>query len=292
MHIRHTFLPPLALLAFIAALCGIMASCGTTAGDNRLTVSVSIEPLRRIVEAVAGDKADVVTLMPQGASPETYEPTPRQMMELGSSRLLMRVGSLGFERTSLPKMAASNPSLDMVDLGTGLTMLQSDGHTHDGDDGSDPHLWMSAANQRTMAANACEALCRADSANAGYYRQRMATFIQTTNQLDAELAASLKAAQHRTFLIYHPALGYFARDYGLRQLPVELDGKEPSAARMRELLNTCRAAGVTTVFVSKEHAGRAARRMASELKARLVEINPLDYDTPTQMRAIAKALQE
>lgn len=143
-----------------------------------------------------------------------------------------------------------------------------------------------------MAQNAANALCQADSANAPYYQQRLKAFEQQMDKLDAELRRSLMPLQGRTFLIYHPALGYLARQYGLHQLAVEHDGKEPSAAYMQQLANRCRAEGVKVVFVSKEHTGRAARRLAQDIGAKVVEINPLSYDVPGQMKLIAKSLKQ
>lgn len=143
-----------------------------------------------------------------------------------------------------------------------------------------------------MAQNAASALCQADSANAPYYQQRLKAFEQQMDKLDAELRRSLMPLQGRAFLIYHPALGYLARQYGLHQLAVEHDGKEPSAAYMQQLANRCRAEGVKVVFVSKEHTGRAARRLAQDIGAKVVEINPLSYDVPEQMKLIAKSLKQ
>lgn len=286
-HLSSKLRPTMLLLFGITLwLCG----CQSAQRSDREVLSVSIEPLRYVVEAIAGDKYEVHTLMPQGASPETYEPTPRQMMELNHSVLLFRAGSLGFERTILPKMAENAPEVQMVDLGEGIRPIYDADHSHDGSDSMDPHTWMSTDNLRTMAQNACTALCLRDSVNADYFRQRLALFDRSMDQLDTALATELKPLEQRAFLIYHPALGYFARQYGLQQLSVEHDGKEPSAHRMQQLLNTCRARGVSVVFVSKEHRGEAARRMADELKAKLAVINPLDYDVPAQMQAIAKTL--
>lgn len=278
----NKILLPLLLLLF--------AACNSRPEDDRPVLTVSIEPLRFIVESVAGDKYRVVTLMPQGASPETYEPTPRQMMELNGSKALFRVGTLGFEKTKLPQMAATAPDVRLFDLEKGIIPIMHTGHAAHEGESQDPHVWMSAENLRIMAENACEALCSIDTVNAEFYKQRLSIFNQSTDSLDAEIKNRLNTLQNRAFLIYHPALGYFARQYGLQQFAVEHDGKEPSAAYMEQLINNCRAEEVGVVFISKEHSGRAAQRVAEALKARVVTINPLDHDVPAQMRLIAKEL--
>lgn len=276
----------------------LLAGCQRRPSGDTHTLTVSIEPLRFVVQAIAGDRYHVVTIMPQGASPETYEPTPRQMVDLSSSRLVFRAGALGFEGTKLPALAES-AGCELVDLGTGITPIRG-GHSHEGhdshadghEDSADPHTWMSPANLRIMAANACRALCRIDTAGATYYRQRLAAFDARIDSLDRQLTQLLQPARQRTFLIYHPALGYFARAYGLQQLAVEHDGKEPSAAYVRALADTCRTKGVRTVFISEEHSGQGARRLAEALSARVVTINPLAYDVPAQMLYIARTLHD
>ena len=272
------------LLLLICPL--LLASCGRRRTEEKPTLTVSIEPLRYVVEAVAGDRYEVRTLMPKGASPETYEPTPRQMVELGHGKLLFVCGTLGFEQTRLRQMAEATPGVETVALSRDAEPLAG------AQGGDDPHIWMSPRNLAAMAAAACDALCRADSANAGEYRTRLAAFSRRMEHADSTLSARVKPLRHRTFLIYHPALGHFARQYGLRQIAVEQDGREPSAARMRQIETECRAADVKRVFVSEEHAGRAARRLAQSLGARLVEINPLVYDVPAEMSRIAEALQD
>lgn len=281
------------LLCAVLALCVCMG-CHRSKQDDRPVLTVSIEPLRYVVEAVAGNKYRVAVLMPQGASPETYEPTPRQMMELNRSELLFRVGTLGFEQTRLPQMMQTTPQTRMVDLAQGITPIIDAHHHHeDGPESSmDPHVWMSTQNLCVMAKNTCTALCQTDSANAPYYQQRLSAFLKQMDSLDVQLRGVLQQLPSRAFLIYHPALGYMARQYGLKQLAVEHDGKEPSAAYMQQLINMCRAEEVHTVFISKEHSGKAAQRIAQEIGARLVSINPLDYDVPTQMLQIAKQMKD
>lgn len=266
-------------------------SCKRQRSDDRPTVTVSIEPLRFIVESIAGNRFNVRTIMPQGASPETYEPTPRQMMELTESRAVFRTGTLGFERTKLPQMIDGAGDTPLYDLGRGIETIESD-HHHEGEtaDSGDPHLWMSPRNLMQMADNACEALCSLDSTHAAEYKRNLARFHREMEGIDQALREQLKPVAHRSFLIYHPALGYFARDYGLRQLAVEHDGKDPSPAYFQALVNRGRQDGVSVVFISKEHAGTAARRLAETLGARIVTINPLAYNIPDQLRLIASSI--
>lgn len=283
---------------FCLCLCFILLLvCGCTkkGQEDGRTLTVSIEPLRYVAEAVAGDKYRVEVMMPRGASPETYEPTPRQMVGLSHSTALLRCGTLGFEQTRLPKMAETIPDTPMYDLGEGIKPIVSAEHTHDdGETGEslDPHIWTSPENLKVMAENLCRILCATDSVNAPYYNERLARFSEKMDDLDKELHTTLAKVKHRSFIIYHPALGYFARSYGLRQIAIEHDGKDLSAQSLRNIVETARAEGVRAVFISKEHSGQTARRIAEQTGTKVTEINPLDYDVAAQLRRIAHTLAQ
>ena len=279
------------LLLFLLLAClGLFSSC--RAPENRCPqVVVSIEPLRHMVEAVAGERCEVLALVPAGAAPETYEPTPRQLVAMDQAVIYFRVGTLGFERTRLEKIRENAPNVKMVSLSEGLTMLPH-GHGEAAADGEDPHVWTSPLNVRLMAAKIHAALCEADSAGTAYYTRRLQAFEQSIDSLDAAIKLLLKDCPHRTFLIQHPALGYFARDYGLRQLSVEHEGKEAGTARVEQLIRTCRTEGVHTVFVQPEHSGRVANAIAKEVGAEVQEVNPLSYDWEAELLRIAKVLSD
>lgn len=275
------------LLLIISVL---LTGCAGELTDTRPRIAVSIEPLRYFTEQIAGDRYKITTLMPTGGSPETYEPTPHQMVELSQSQLFFAVGTLGFEQTQLGKMAETAPELKIVPLMKGVNLLAAH-HGGNTSNSADPHVWMSTNNARILASNICDALCEADSANAKTYTDNLKRFDASVDSIDAVIRAELKDVSHRTFLIYHPALGYFARDYGLRQLAVEQDGKESSAARMQQLITTCKAENVRVVFIEKEYSGKSARRIAEQLGAKVSIINPLGYDWPAELSTISKALK-
>ena len=277
-------------LIFFPIICIILNSCVGNLTDNRPQITVSIEPLRYLTEQIAGNRYKVTSLTPTGASPETYEPTPRQMVELSESQLYLAVGTLGFEQTQLNKMTETAPDLKIVSLMKGINLLAS--HDDDGHSNSaDPHVWMSTGNAKILAGNIYSALCQADSTHRKEYRENLALLNAKIDSIDALIRAELKNVSHRTFLIYHPALGYFARDYGLHQLTVEQDGKEPSSARMQQLITMCRAESVRSVFIEKEYNGKSARRIAEQIGAKINIINPLGYDWPTELLNISKALK-
>lgn len=289
-HFLQQFFPTLLLATFLLLTQGAFTSCRNSKNGEAKVLLVSIEPLRYVVEAIAGDKFSVETLMPRGASPETYEPTPRQMRALSGATLVFRAGTLGFERTSLEKMVGQADGLKLVSLSDGISQICENGSSDHSSDSTDPHIWTSPENLHIMARNVCKALSEVDAANADYYAHRLEAFNTEMNQLDASLRQALAGTEGASFLIHHPALGYFARQYGLHQISVEREGKEPSVAGLQEIVDECRGANVKTIFISEEHNGRVTRRIAETLGLPVTEINPLAHDVPAELLKIAKAL--
>lgn len=276
------------VLLMVGQSCG---RPGVPDGDGRPRITVTIEPLRYLTEAIAGEKFAVESMVPKGSSPEMYDPAPRQLVELSKSKAYFRVGYVDFERVWMDRLAANAPGMRVFDLSEGVALLHEDashGH-HVG--GVEPHIWMSAGNALVISANITDALCRLDSVHAPFYRHRLDSLSQVIRDMDAEIREMLAGAP-RSFMIYHPALSYFARDYGLRQYALEEGGKEPSPSYLKGLADVCRREGIRVVFMQPEFDARNAEVVAEQTKARLVQVNPLAYDWRREMLAVARALKE
>lgn len=273
-----------------------LASCAGNGGKNKQrTLTVTIEPLRYFTEAIAGDKFNVVSMVPEGSNPETYDPTPQQLVKLAKSTAYLRIGHIGFEQAWIKKLQANTPNLPFYDMSEGIDLIHEiNGHTHGNNEdrhthGVEPHIWNSTRNASILAENICKVLCEIDSVNKPYYQQRLDSLqkeIQTTDKEVQELMVHADQA----FLIYHPALSYFAKDYGLKQISIEEGGKEPSPAHLQELIRTCRENQVRIIFVQQEFDVRNAELIAKELGVQVVSINPLSYHWKEEMLKVARAL--
>lgn len=256
--------------------------------DNKPLISVSIEPLRNIVEHLAGDYYKVVTLTPVGASPETYEPTPKQLMDVSNSKLYFAIGTLGFEKQQLERMKETAPTLKIYTVSDGISLLsvQHEGHG----DSTDPHIWMSPKNVVQMARNVCNALCQNDPEHTAVYKKKMADLERHADEVDRRIRLMVSKVRYRNFLIYHPALAYFANEYGFRQLTIEQDGKEPSSDHLATIITEAKAAEVHIIFLPREFKGRSVKPISKATGARVVIINPLAYRWDNEVIATAKAL--
>ena len=272
----------------------ILSACGnTTQKSEKPILTVTLEPLRYFTEAIAGDNYEVVSMVPKGSSPESYDPTPQQLVNLSKSQAYLRIGYIGFEQGWMKKLEANCPNMKVYNTSKGIDLIRDKGHWH-GDHfhegGVEPHVWNSTQNALIIADNIYQALCELDSTHQEDYQKRLDVLKQTIQQTDANIRTLLENADS-TFLIYHPALSYFARDYGLKQVSIEEGGKEPSPAQLKALIETCRNENVHTIFVQQEFDQRNAQLIANELGVNIVSINPLSYDWVKEMIRIAEALK-
>lgn len=272
----------------------ILSACGnTTQKSEKPILTVTLEPLRYFTEAIAGNNYEVVSMVPKGSSPESYDPTPQQLVNLSKSQAYFRIGYIGFEQAWMKKLEANCPNMKVYNTSKGIDLIRDKGHWH-GDHfhegGVEPHVWNSTQNALIIADNIYQALCELDSTHQEDYQKRLDVLKQTIRQTDANVRTLLENADS-TFLIYHPALSYFARDYGLKQVSIEEGGKEPSPAQLKTLIETCRNEKVHTIFVQQEFDQRNAQLIANELGVNIVSINPLSYDWVKEMIRIAEALK-
>lgn len=269
------------LLLLLLMVATLLPSCSGKRETQKPMVTVTIEPLRYITQQIAGDRLEVISLVPAGSSPETYDPTPRQMTDMARSVLYLQVGRLGFEKSWSKSLAQTNPALKIIDTSAGVSYI-----------GDDPHVWCSAANVLIIAGNVYHSLCDLSPVDSLLFRQNYEKFRNAVVQVDSLVRHELASLKNRAFLIYHPALTYFARDYALKQICIEEEGKEPTTAQMAALIDTCKRLNVKRVLVQQEFDVENARAIAAELGGEAVVISPLNYQWDREMLHTAALLKE
>lgn len=274
-----------AIIYMLAVLAAV--GCGSNRSRENKTVYVTIAPLKQIVESITGDDFEVGILVPAGASPETYEPTPRQMKELDDASLIFSTGLLDFETALTAKIRQQPVNLSQgIDLIAGCCSHGDGAHKHGG---TDPHIWTSPACLVQMAQTAFDAIHAAypDSAK---YEANYNVLRERLRRLDAETAEQCRRSPLPYFIIYHPALTYFARDYGLQQISIEHDGKEPSAKRMTQLIDRARRDGIDRIFCQKQYPVSTVEVIASDIGARIIVIDPLREDVIENTEEITRLI--
>lgn len=282
-----------ALTGILVPLLAIGCSGSSRKEKNERIVTVTIEPQRYFAEAIAGDKFKIVSIVPKGSSPETYDPTPQQLVSLGDSKAYLRIGHIGFETTWMEKLTENTPHLLMFDTSEGIDLIRGTGHAH-GDHfhpgGIEPHVWSSAVNAKIIARNMYNAFCTLDKENEEYYLARYDSLNRRIHATDSLVRDILSNHAGKTFMIYHPALSYFARDYSLQQIAIEEEGKEPSPAHLKKLIDTCLREEVKVIFIQPEFDRRNAEIVAEQTQAKIIPIHPLAYNWEEEMIHIAKSL--
>lgn len=283
------------LLIFLAVLIVGCQSASKKNESDKKILTVTIEPQRYFLDNIVGEAFKVNTLVPPGTSPETYEPAPSVIMELSKSAIYFKVGDLGFENVWTARLAENNPDVLIADCSKGIDLLN--GHAHEHEHGEqcshsemDPHTWSSPAAVKIIARNMLDAVVEIDSENAETYRANFNAFISKVEETDSIIRAKLSNTPSKGFIIYHPALGYFAQDYGLHQHSIEFEGKNPSPAQIKELVDIAKAERINTVFVQKGFDMKNAEVVAKEIGADVFEINPLAYEWDVELLRIAEIL--
>lgn len=275
-----------AFITAIAALAVAVASCGDRQ-SSRPIVTVSLPPQKYLLEQVVGDKYDVRSLLSAGSDPENYDPSFTNLLNTRNSVAYLAMGNIGFEDAVVGKIRNENPSLPIYNTAEGVKPLVG---THLPGE-TDPHTWTSVTNARIIVANMVKAMSEADPSNSQYFERNGAAFTARLDSLDSAFRQRLAPLRGSAFLVWHPSLGYFARDYGLRQIALGgAEHKEVSIADLQAHIDEARASGAKVIFVQKDTDSRQAESANAQIGARETVIRPLDYDWMAEMNNIVGAL--
>ena len=264
------------LIALILPVA-MLAGCKTKSADSgKPVITVTILPLRYFAEQLAGDHFTINVLVPPGVSHHNYDPTPRQLQEFEKSRALFIIGHLGFEKAWVPKMKSNYPALSVIDLSKGILLISEEGgegghageepvagtagqHDHEG---VDPHYWMSVSEAKKLAVTMAAGLIKADPACDQMVSNNLALLNRKLDSLASSMNQKFSSLSHRSFMIFHPALAYFARDYQFFQHSMELAGKEPTASHFKDLVDLARVERKSTLSLCKRNMIRKMRKLS------------------------------
>ena len=281
------------------------------AADEKLSVFVSIVPQKYFVQQIGKDKVDVQIMVQPGASPATYEPKPRQMADLADADLYFAVG-VPFENVWLKKISAANPGMKVIHTDHGINKTPMAAHHHHGEEehhdhhvaenhkeearhdkdhheqtGLDPHIWTSPALVKIQAKNMLTALQKADPSRKNEYEENYNAFAAKIHALDQNLKQTFAGKTGLQFMVFHPAWGYFAQAYGLKQVPIEIEGKDPKPAQLKELIKHAKEEGIKVIFVQPQFSTKSAELIAREIGGQVAFADPLAEDWGANLRMMA-----
>ena len=286
---------------WIAVLGALLAFVQTGIAEVRIPVFVSIVPQKYFVQQIGRDRVNVQVMVRPGASPATYEPKPRQMAAISTTALYFAVG-VPFEDAWLKNLAAFNPKMRVVHTDRGIEKIPMPAHRHEGEEhsaetgpehgGLDPHIWLSPPLVRIQAGTILAALQDIDPSHRSDYEANYHRFVAEIDEMDAELKAMFADKQGLRFMVFHPAWGYFARAYGLKQVSVEIQGKDPKPAQLKELIERARRENIKVVFAQPQFSSRSAERVAGEIGGHIIVADPLALDWPGNLLSVAQHFKD
>lgn len=257
-----------------------------------LIAFVSILPQQYLLKRIGGEHIQAEVLVGSGQSPHTFEPTPKQMARLESATLFFKIG-VPFEDTLLAKITATKKNLVVVDSAHGIIYRKmseaNPDHHHEG--GKDPHVWLSPKNAILISHNMTTALIKADPKNRTDYEAGFKDLVSDLQTLDKQCAEILAPYKGREILVWHPAFGYFTQTYGLVQVPVESEGKQPSARQLADLVDKSKKQGIHTVFVQSQFSETGAKSLAQQLGGTVSSLDPLAANYMENLRAMADSIK-
>lgn len=272
-------------ISLIILAVGLLIGCSSEPKSEKPVVTVSILPQKYFVEKITGDHFTINVMIPPGASPVTYEPSPKQMKELSASDVYFRIGHIEFEKSWMEKLKNIHPEMEVIDLSTNANLIipeetYHDHHSHDGHHhhGVDPHIWISPKEVKKQASLIDQYFIKNYTNLDSLFTPNYQKFLQEIDQLDQYAKQKLAPFKGEKFLIFHPALSYLARDYGLEQISIEIDGKKPTPGNMHKIIKVAQSENIKIIFVQKQFSTHNAEVIAKEIKGSVVQLDPLAYE--------------
>ena len=282
----------ISIIALYAIVGILVFACGSTPTSKRV-ITVSIQPQKHILEKIVGDKFEITSLLSPGSNPEAYEPNLSHLMNLEKSEAYFRIGNIGFELAIVNKAKNNNPDLKIYDNSFGVDFIEGshgatedEAHRHE----IDPHIWSSVPNMMKIAENMYNAILQLDPKNKKYYTKNYNKVKQNLMALNDSIAAKLLPLKGTAFAVWHPSLSYFARDYGLKQVSLEYDGKESSVKHLQKKIAEAKDKNIKIFFFQKEFDSKQAETINEQIGAKMVSINPMNYNWQEEMLNTANAL--
>ncbi|MDY6931175.1 MAG: zinc ABC transporter substrate-binding protein [Halobacteriota archaeon] len=269
------------LLAILVFANGCVSPEAVDESDGgKVDVIVSILPLSEFVEKVGGERVNVEVMIPPGATPHTYEPTPSQFVGVSEAELFVKVGSgVEFELVWMDKIIEQNTDMIVVDSSKGVELI-----------GTDPHIWLSPKNAKIMVENICEGLVTADPANSTYYNSNKDSYLNELTELDNNLNEAFLGIEEKKFIVFHSSWAYFARDYGMEEVPIEEEGKEPSIEHITEVIEIAEKNDIKVIFSEPQFDPKTAETIAEEIGGVVIPIDPLARNYTENLNGVAEEI--
>jgi len=281
------------ILIIVSGVLGYLAlrNSSPNSSNGKIGVVVSIGPEMEWANAVGGDKVDVTLMVPANADPHTYEPLPNQLTQVSNAKIYVEIGSpLEFETNYMDKIRATNPNMLIVNASQGIQLIPNSAENET--DTMDPHDWVDPKNAKIMVNNIYNGLVQVDPADKDYFQKNREQYLHQLDELDRNTTDLLKGKQETDILVYHPAFGYYAKDYNLNQVGAMINDEEPSPQRIAMMVNVAKQNNITVVYSEPQYDPKFMQSIASQVGAQVLTVNDLDEHYLQNMKNIAIAFSK
>jgi len=262
----------------------------------KTNIVVSITPQKLFVQKIGGEKVAVKVMVKPGNSPHTYEPKPSQMKDIAKADIYFSIG-VEFEEAWLPRFTNQNQKMAVFHIDKNIEKIdmahkERKSHSEHEKGAKNPHIWVSPKNVEIIAHNIYDALIKVDSKNSSYYKKNLEKFLKEIIQIDKEITEILKNVKKDTrFMVFHPSWGYFAKEYELKEIAIEVGGKSPTPKNIIKIMKEAKEVGVKAIFVQPEFSDKIAKTLSNELQIPIIKISPLSGNWPENLIKLAKAIK-
>lgn len=267
--------------------CSTESSLGPEIINEKPIIAVSIAPQKTFVEAVAGDLVEVVTVLPPGASHESYDPSPQEMELLNQASLYFTIGVGVEDAQILPNLSNEIPVVSLEEEVASVYSMRTFGSGE-----PDPHIWLSPKRVKVMIEVISQELAKADPSHEAFYRENATKYLEQLDQVDEQIEQALKGVDNRKFMVYHPAFGYLAEDYGLEMYSLEEEGKEATAKHLQEMVDLAKEENIKVLFYQEEIDSKQSEAFAEEIGAETIQLSPLAADYIDNLKRMANLMAE
>ncbi len=283
---KATFLLVLILLAALLSGC-----ISQKEGSSQIKVATTIIPLGEFVRTVGKDRVAVTVLVPPGGEPHTFEPSPSQIREVADADIYVENGA-GLE-SWMDNILKVNPRMLVVDSSKGISLIGGNSEAaSSGRRSMDTHVWLSPRDAMIQVRNICDSLIEVDPAGKDFYINNRENYITKLKELDSHLNSTFVGLKKKKFVVLHPAWTYFARDYGLEQIAIEVEEKEPGPRYVTDVLNVAKANNITTVFVEPQYNPKMAEVISKEINGKVVSIDDLAPNYIDNLESVGQKIAE
>lgn len=261
-------------------------SSSESTSEDKPIIAVTIVPEQTFVKAVCGDFAEVITMVPPGNSPANYEPTPEEMKKFSDASLYFSIGVPTEEANILPNVE----DVKVISLKDKIASVYPERTFESGH--RDPHIWLSPKRVKVAIEAISSEMCDLDPANEAEYKENASAYIKQLDKLDSEIIAALNDIQYKKFIVYHPAFGYFADDYGLEMYSLEENGKEATAQHLQDMIDFAKKENIKAIFYQKEIDSSQSKAFAEEIGGKTMQLSPLSADYINNLKSMANLMAE